>query len=85
MYTWMVGAMKISVKNARDRISELLDRVERGEEITILRRGKTIARLVPSKREAKRLPSLAEFRASIRVKGLPLSAEVRKERDESRY
>jgi len=76
--------LKINARDARGRISELLDRAEQGEEITILRRGKTIARLVPPKREAKRLPSLADFRASIKVKGLPLSVMVRKERDESR-
>jgi len=76
--------LKINARDARGRISELLDRAEQGEEITILRRGKTIARLVPPKREVKRLPSLAEFRASIKVKGLPLSAMVHKERDESR-
>ncbi len=76
--------LKINARDARGRMSELLNRVEQGEEVTILRRGKTIARMVPPKREAKRLPDLTEFRASIKVKGLPLSAMVRKERDESR-
>ena len=38
---------KVSVKEARNRISELLDRVEGGEEVTIQRRGKAIAKLVP--------------------------------------
>jgi prevent-host-death family protein len=32
---------------ARTHLSELLDRVERGEEITITRRGKPIAKLAP--------------------------------------
>ncbi len=32
---------------AKNRLSELIDRVEAGEEITITRRGKVVARLVP--------------------------------------
>jgi prevent-host-death family protein len=76
--------LKINVKDARDRISDLLDRVERGEEITILRRGKTIARLTPPERKAKRLPDLTEFRAKIRIKG-SLTEALMKERRESRY
>ncbi len=76
--------LKINVKDARDRISELLDRVERGEEITILRRGKTIARLIPPERKVKRLPDLTEFRAKIRIKG-SLTEALMKERRESRY
>lgn len=32
---------------AKNRLSELIDRVETGEEITITRRGKVVARLVP--------------------------------------
>ncbi len=32
---------------AKTKLSELLDRVERGEEIVITRRGKVIAKLVP--------------------------------------
>jgi prevent-host-death family protein len=32
--------------DAKNRLSELLDRVERGEEVTITRNGKPVARLV---------------------------------------
>ena len=35
---------------AKTKLSELLDRVERGEEIVITRRGKPAARLVPAVR-----------------------------------
>jgi prevent-host-death family protein len=34
--------------DAKNRLSALLDRVERGEEIVITRRGKPVARLVPA-------------------------------------
>lgn len=38
----VVGAFE-----AKTKLSELLDRVEKGEEITITRHGKVVARLVP--------------------------------------
>ena len=46
---------QVNVQDAKTRLSELLNRVERGEQITIARAGKPIARLVavdaPAKRE----------------------------------
>ena len=38
----MIGACE-----AKNKLSELLDRVEHGEELTITRHGKPVARLVP--------------------------------------
>ncbi len=38
----MIGAFE-----AKNKLSELLDRVEHGEELTITRHGKPVARLVP--------------------------------------
>jgi len=40
---------RIQVAYAKAHFSALLDRVERGEELVIARRGKTVARLVPEK------------------------------------
>lgn len=40
---------EVKVAEAKAQLSALLDRVERGEEITIARRGKRIARLVPAR------------------------------------
>lgn len=77
--------MKIGAKEARGKFSSLLKAVEKGEEITILRRGKQIARLIPSKNSKRTLPSLKEFRASIRSKGGPLSADVVRGRERERY
>lgn len=37
---------RVSVREAREQISRLLDAVEAGEEVIILRRGKPTARLV---------------------------------------
>ena len=38
---------EIGAFNAKNKLGSLLDAVERGEEITITRRGKPVARLVP--------------------------------------
>ena len=40
--------MEIGAFEAKNKLGMLLDRVERGEEITITRHGKSVARLVPN-------------------------------------
>ncbi len=78
--------MEVNAKEARSRISELLDRVQKGEEVIITRRGRKVARVVsfePTKKKC--LPELDEFRKSIPVKGTPVSRAVIKARDEERY
>ena len=77
--------MEISAKEARVRLSDLLKRAEKGEEVLLSRRGKKVARIVPVKKVQKTLPSLKEFRASIRIKGQPLSVAVLKNREEERF
>lgn len=76
---------EVSVKEARNRISLLLDRTQKGEEILISRRGKKVARLVPVGVSEKRLPDLSAFRASITVSGTSLSQTVVDSRDMERY
>jgi prevent-host-death family protein len=39
---------EIGVFEAKNKLSELLDRAERGEEVVITRRGKPVAKLVPA-------------------------------------
>ncbi len=77
--------MEISVKEARSRISEIIDRVQGGEEVIITRRGKKVALMVPPRGEARPLPSLKDFRASIRITGEPLSVALVRNREEERY
>ena len=76
--------LEVNVKEARSNLSSLLDRVERGEEILIKRRGKKIARLVSSENN-KLLPSLQNFRVSIKSTGGPLSKIVTDLRNEERF
>jgi len=77
--------MEINVKEARNRLSSLLDRVEEGAEVILLRRGKEVARLVPPSGKGRRLPSLRDFRLSIKLQGSPLSETVIQDRQEERY
>ena len=74
----------ISVKDTRRQLNILLDRVEAGETIAIARRGAVIAKLVPPDTRAKRLPSLATLRHTIRPKGRPLSTLVQEGRTKDR-
>ncbi|MFO7665892.1 MAG: type II toxin-antitoxin system prevent-host-death family antitoxin [Desulfobacterales bacterium] len=77
--------MEVNVKEARTKISSLLDRTENGEDIVIIRRGKRVARLVAVGNACKRLPDLRRFRDSISVKGESLNAIVIQGRKEERY
>jgi prevent-host-death family protein len=43
---------QLNVYEAKTRLSQLLDRVEAGEEIVIARNGRPVARLVPAPRPA---------------------------------
>ncbi len=66
----------IGAYEAKTKLSELLDRVERGEEITITRRGVPVARLVPAERRHSRRSAeeiaaeLARFREELRQDGV---------------
>ena len=73
---------EVNIKEARAKIGKLLDRVEAGEEIVLVRRGRRVARLIPEHETNRILPPLAEFRSKIRLKGRPLSQLVSEWRDE---
>ena len=74
--------MKVSVTEARANLSELLRRVEAGEEVTITRRGRPVATL---KKIYQPLPSRAELRESTGRTGASPFGELRRMRDEARY
>ena len=76
----------VNLKEARKRLSELVTAAERGETVTITRRGKEVARIVPpAPKPLKPFPDLAAFRASIKVKGRSLTDELLAMRREERY
>ena len=75
--------LEVNVTEARSNLSSLLDKVERGEEIIIKRRGKKVAILVSPKSE-NALPSLKKFRVSISATAKSLSETVIDLRKEER-
>lgn len=76
----------VSVSDARRRLSDLVRAAENGQSVTITRRGREVARIVPAEQKpSERLPDLSDFRASIQVKGKPLSEVVQDIRAEERY
>lgn len=75
----------VSVAEARSRFKALLDEVSSGHQVSVVRRGREVARLVPPKRKGRRLPALGAFRASIRVTGESVSRSVVRARREARY
>ncbi len=77
--------MEINVKEARAKISSLLDKIEKGEDVVIVRRGKKVARLVAVSDVPKQLPDLRSFRDSIPVKGKSLGKAVIEGREEERF
>lgn len=76
--------MDIGTKELRARLAEILDLVERGEHVRIVRRGRPAAELRPVAPASRGLPDLAAFRAGIRVQGKPTSRLVIEERRKSR-
>ncbi len=77
--------LEINVKEARSNLSSILDRVEKGEEIVITRRGKRIARISNIDNKPTPLKSLKQFRNKISIKGTSLSQTVINQRENERY
>ncbi|MEG4216963.1 type II toxin-antitoxin system prevent-host-death family antitoxin [Microcoleus sp. Pol14C6] len=75
----------ISVEEAKQSLQAILEKVAKGEEVTIVQEGQVIARVVPPLTKEQRLAELKRFRDSIQVKGEPLSATVIRLREEARY
>jgi len=74
----MPRTMSIGAFDAKTRFSELLERVRQGEEITITRHEKPVARLVPFEKASQvdlalLFEQMAKFRAAhpLNPKGLP--------------
>ena len=74
----------VNLAQAKARLSELLDKVEAGQEVIITRRGKAVAHLSAAVRPKKALPlqELAEFRAAMPKLRRPSCELLREVRDE---
>jgi prevent-host-death family protein len=79
----------VTLFDAKNRLSALVDQVERGQEVTITRRGKPVARLVPVIAQADRarnaVAKLRALREGIAQRGeVFTSDELKAYRDEGR-
>lgn len=74
----------VNLAQAKAHLSELLDKVEAGEEVVITRRGRAVAHISPAIRPKKQLPlqKLAEFRATMPSLRRPSAELLREARDE---
>lgn len=66
---------RVGIFEAKARLSELVDKAERGRETTITRNGKVVARLVPAAKSrgkshnAAVIDRIAAFSKTLQVKG----------------
>jgi prevent-host-death family protein len=74
----------VNVAQAKAHLSELLDRVEAGEDVIITRRGRAVARLHSTScpKHALMLDDLAAFRATMPLLRRPSVELLREMRDE---
>ena len=76
----------VTIKEARENLKAIIDRVCAGDRVNILRRTKVVAQLVPPEpRLTRRAPSMEAFRRAIKIKGKPMSREVIEARREERH
>jgi prevent-host-death family protein len=84
------AVLSIGAYDAKTRLSELLDRVARGEQIVITRHGKPVARLVPEGGHDKvaaraAVARIRALRSELAARGVDLSdEEIRALRNEGR-
>jgi len=55
----------VSLAEAKARLSEIVDRVEAGEEVVITRRGRPVAQITGTRKALQPVKSLADLRASL--------------------
>ncbi len=86
----IAAVRSVGAYDAKTHLSDLLDRVERGEQIIITRHGRPVARLIPEGREdiAEALAALDRItarRKALAARGVRLTqTEIRALREEGR-
>ena len=76
--------LTVNLAQAKARLSELLDKVEAGEEVVITRHGRPVAHVRPAARPRQPLPldELTAFRASLPFQEQSSAELLRELRDE---
>jgi prevent-host-death family protein len=80
-----MSTQMVSIREARQRLRHLLEQVQAGDEVIVLRRGVEVGRLVRPERSKVPLPDLSGLRASVRLRGRALSEDLVAGRRSSRY
>lgn len=75
----------VTASEARQQLTALLEAVEAGEEVTITRRGRPVARLVPIATRMSPFPDRSELRDSIPAMESSIAETIRELREDSRY
>jgi len=76
---------RIGIYDARSKLSELIERVQSGEEVVLTRHGEPVARLVPEKRRRKGSGAAAVARIRALARRLNIrDVDVRKLIEEGR-
>lgn len=78
--------LRVNLAEAKARLSELLDKVEAGEEVIITRHGREVARIGGIAQRKKPIPfdELAKFRAKMPRLRTSSAKLIRQMRDEGR-
>jgi prevent-host-death family protein len=85
MVVWERSMLTVTLVEAKTRLSELLDKVEAGEDVVITRHGRPAARIAavkPPKPPKQPLPDLSELRARMPRWRKPSHVLIREMRDE---
>ena len=80
-----MSTQRVSIREVWQRLRHLLEQVQAGDEVLVLRRGVEVGRLVHPKRTQAPLPDLSGLRASVKLRGRALSADVTEGRRSNRY
>lgn len=77
----------VKLADAKAHLSELISRVENGEEVVISKRGKAVARLTPVEKPRQPLPidELRKFTDSMQKQSESAGTFIRRMRDDYRY
>jgi prevent-host-death family protein len=74
----------VTLVEAKAHLSELIDKVESGQDVVITRHGRPVAHLSPVQQPKQTVPSLAAFRARMPRLRKSGTAVLREMRDEER-
>jgi prevent-host-death family protein len=80
-----MSTQRVNIRDARQRLRHLLEQVQAGDEVIVLRRGVEVGRLVRAERSKVPLPDLSGLRASVKLRGGALSEDLAAGRRSSRY